>query len=71
MVAWLKDLLENEYAILCRIAAAKEKPAVTDMPVSDICFEVGFPDLSNFSRCFGKTVGCTPSEYRKRINAAK
>ena len=57
----------RQYQILCRIAAAKEKLAVTDMPVSEICFEVGFSDLSNFSRYFGKTVGCTPGEYRKKV----
>lgn len=37
----------------------------TDLPVSDICYRVGFTNLSNFNRHFRATTGTTPSRYRR------
>lgn len=36
------------------------------LSVSDICFEVGYANLSNFNRHFRHEMAETPSEYRKR-----
>lgn len=36
----------------------------TDMPVADVCFEVGFSSLSNFNRWFSRITNVTPREYR-------
>ncbi|MCD5992378.1 AraC family transcriptional regulator [Pseudomonas sp. CDFA 602] len=36
----------------------------TRMSISDICFEVGYANLSNFNRHFRVETGQTPSEYR-------
>jgi AraC-like DNA-binding protein len=36
----------------------------TTCPISDICFEVGFGNLSNFNRHFRIEMGMSPSEYR-------
>jgi AraC-like DNA-binding protein len=33
--------------------------------VTDICYEVGYTNLSNFNRAFLRHVGRTPSVYRK------
>lgn len=38
----------------------------TDTPVTDICFETGFNNLSNFNRQFRGFCGLTPSEYRRQ-----
>jgi AraC-like DNA-binding protein len=38
----------------------------TDMPVTDICFQVGFSSLGTFSRTFSAIVGEAPSSYRLR-----
>jgi AraC-like DNA-binding protein len=38
----------------------------TETPVTDICFETGFNNLSNFNRHFRGFCGLTPSEYRRQ-----
>ncbi len=37
----------------------------TQTPITDICFETGFNNLSNFNRQFLALCGTTPSEYRR------
>ncbi len=37
----------------------------TTTPITDICFEAGFNNLSNFNRQFLAVCGVTPSEYRR------
>ncbi|WP_323158960.1 AraC family transcriptional regulator [Pseudomonas viridiflava] len=39
----------------------------SDMSVSDICFEVGYANLSNFNRHFRVETGQTPSDYRRAM----
>ncbi len=58
----------KQYQILCRIAAAKELLAESDLPVSEICYKTGFSDLSNFSRYFSRNVGLSPTDYRKNYS---
>ena len=36
------------------------------MPVQDIAFSCGFPDLPSFSRAFKKAYGLSPVQFRKR-----
>lgn len=38
----------------------------TDLPVTEICFQVGFSSLGTFSRTFTAIVGEPPSEHRRR-----
>jgi len=42
----------------------------TRMSISDICFEVGYANLSNFNRHFRVETGQTPSEYRSAAAVA-
>ena len=37
----------------------------TDRPVTDIAFDVGFGDLSNFIHAFRREVGCSPRQLRQ------
>lgn len=37
----------------------------TDVPVTDICFRIGFGSLGTFSRTFQALVGESPSGYRR------
>ncbi len=54
----------KSYLNKTRIEAAKKMMAVPDMNVTEICFYVGFNDLSYFSRVFQKSEGVVPSIYR-------
>lgn len=53
-----------EYITQLRLKAACEMLNTTAKPISDVSFECGFRNISNFNRQFKKSVGCTPNEYR-------
>lgn len=46
-----------------RISVACKKLLLDDFSISEICYEVGFTNLSNFNRQFKKITGFTPSQY--------
>lgn len=48
-----------------RLNKAKELLATTDWPVTEICFAVGFENVSHFVRIYKEFSGRTPTEYRK------
>jgi AraC-like DNA-binding protein len=54
----------TDYLTELRIGRACRLLADTQQPVSAICFEVGYFNLSNFNRNFLKRRGMTPSRYR-------
>ena len=56
-----------EYLNDIRIGMATRQLADTAKPISEICYQCGFNNLSNFNRCFQKKKGCTPSEFRKKF----
>jgi AraC-like DNA-binding protein/mannose-6-phosphate isomerase-like protein (cupin superfamily) len=49
-----------------RLAHARRLLEHSDKAVSDICYEVGFTNLSNFNRHFLNDAGETPRQYRQR-----
>jgi AraC-like DNA-binding protein len=50
-----------------RIERAMELLRETELPVTEICFEVGFSSLGTFSRTFRAIVKESPSSYRARF----
>ena len=48
-----------------RVARACELLATSDMPVTEICYQVGFNNVANFNRRFRELKGVTPRDYRK------
>ncbi|MEN8584966.1 AraC family transcriptional regulator [Burkholderia sp. RS01] len=50
-----------------RLAHARRLLERTDKAISDICYEVGFSNLSNFNRHFLNDTGETPRHYRQRL----
>ncbi|WP_284982552.1 AraC family transcriptional regulator [Arthrobacter sp. efr-133-TYG-118] len=50
-----------------RLAHARRLLERSDKPISDICYEVGFSNLSNFNRHFLNDAGETPRSYRRRL----
>lgn len=54
-----------EYVNNIRIEKAKELLRKSLFSITDICFKVGFADISNFNRTFKKIAGMAPTKYRK------
>ena len=55
-----------DYVSQKRMACGAELLSKTDLSVKDIVTEVGYIDVSSFSRKFSKIYGVTPTEYRKQ-----
>ncbi|MDQ3280285.1 MAG: AraC family transcriptional regulator [Acidobacteriota bacterium] len=60
----LRDLVRRR-----RIAEAAHLLVTTHRRISEICYEVGFSDLSNFNHTFRREHGVSPREYRQRERA--
>jgi AraC-like DNA-binding protein len=43
----------------------------TDVPVTDVCMQVGFSSLGTFSRTFQALIGESPSAYRRQRREAR
>lgn len=56
-----KEFLDN-----IRLDYSKNMIINSDMSVSDVCFESGFCDYSNFIRKFKGKFGISPGQYRKK-----
>ncbi|MFT3712879.1 MAG: AraC family transcriptional regulator [Archangium sp.] len=50
-----------------RLRAAVEQLADTNKAVTDIAYDVGFGDLSNFTNTFTREVGCSPGKFRQSV----
>ena len=55
----------HQWLLRVRLRAAAEKLAATKVPVTEIALDVGFEDLSNFTRTFRAEFGASPREYRR------
>ena len=55
----------HQYLITRRIQKAKELLRTSDLPITEICAEVGFESLGSFSTLFAKLVGLSPRRYRQ------
>lgn len=53
-----------QYVLTRRIERAQELLRNTDLPVTDVCLEVGFQSLGSFSSAFSRVAGTTPTAYR-------
>lgn len=64
----LMGMSPNDYLRKCRMERAAEMLRSTELPVSDVCVQVGIPDAQYFSRVFKTHFGVTPSAYRENNN---
>jgi AraC-like DNA-binding protein len=53
-----------QFLIKLRVRRAIELLRDTSRPVTDIAYDVGFGDLSNFINAFRREVGCSPRRFR-------
>jgi AraC family transcriptional regulator len=54
----------HQYLIRRRLDRAKRLLTQTEMPITDICFAVGFESLGSFSWLFRQRVGQSPEQFR-------
>jgi AraC-like DNA-binding protein len=54
-----------------RLTRARQLLAVSDLPVTEICFAVGFESLGSFCTLFRKSEGATPATYRASQRARR
>ncbi|MEL6170233.1 MAG: GlxA family transcriptional regulator [Pseudomonadota bacterium] len=59
----------NLYVQQARIAKARSILELTDLPLDQISWEVGYKDPSAFSKTFQRLSGMSASEYRKQFGA--
>jgi AraC family transcriptional regulator len=55
----------HQYLTRRRIERAQRLLLRADLPVTDVCYAVGFESLGSFSWLFRKRVGLSPDQYRK------
>jgi AraC-like DNA-binding protein len=54
----------HQWLLRARLREAAERLVIGRDPVTQIAFDVGFEDLSNFIRSFGAEFGVSPRKYR-------
>lgn len=54
-----------QYLSMVRLSEATKLITSTRLRVSEVCYEVGFGDLTHFERRFKRDTGYTPSAFRK------
>jgi AraC family transcriptional regulator len=54
----------HQWLLRARLRAAADRLTTTKTPVTDVALDVGFDDLSNFTRTFRAEFGRSPREYR-------
>ncbi len=58
-------LTPHQYLIRARLRRAVSLLRDTSIPITEVAYEVGFGDLSNFVRTFHRQVGCPPQAFRR------
>jgi len=57
----------SRYRVRQRLEKARELLADRNRRISDVAFESGFESIPYFNRAFRRQMGCSPTEYRKRL----
>jgi AraC-like DNA-binding protein len=66
LFAKIVGVTPHQYLIRARLRRAARHLADGDLPITDIAFEIGFGDLSNFVRTFHRAAGESPRAFRRR-----
>jgi AraC-like DNA-binding protein len=61
----------SDFIIDIRLGNATRLLIDTSMSVSEVCYESGFNNLSNFNRIFKKKKDCSPKEFRENYRKTK
>jgi AraC-like DNA-binding protein len=60
----------HQYLLTRRIERAKHLLHTTHLPVTEVCLAVGLQSLGSFCTSFKRSVGVTPTAYRRTAQAA-
>jgi len=60
----------HEYLSACRVERAKFLLEYSELPVTEICFSIGFESLGTFSSWFSRLAGVSPRVWRAGKKAA-
>ena len=63
LAAWL-GVTPHQYLVRCRLRRAARRLAAEDTPITDLAYDVGFGDLTNFERSFRRAAGMAPRGFR-------
>jgi AraC-like DNA-binding protein len=55
----------HQYLVRSRLRHAARRLADDDSPITDVAYDVGFGDLSNFVRTFHRAAGASPLRFRQ------
>jgi AraC family transcriptional regulator len=58
------DVTPHQYLVRARLRKAARLLAADARPVTDVAFDVGFSDVSNFVRTFHRAAGVSPRRFR-------
>jgi AraC-like DNA-binding protein len=58
----------HQYLVRSRLRRAARLLVDGDRPITDVAFDVGFGDLSNFVRTFHRAAGVSPRRFRRAAN---
>ena len=61
----------SDYIIDIRLGYASRMLVDTVKSISEICYDCGFNNLSNFNRIFKKKKGCSPSDFRENYHKTR
>ena len=64
LFSWVLGVTPHQYLIRSRLRRAARLLAERDRSVTEIAYAVGFGDLSNFVRTFGRAAGVSPGRFR-------
>jgi len=61
-------LTPNLFSSMLVVENAIDQLANTNGTIANVAYELGFSEHSNFARFFSQHVGCSPSDYRRKVD---
>lgn len=67
----MTDMTVKKYVQMIRVNAAKQLLSLTSERITDIAYDVGFNNLTDFNRVFRRLESCSPRQHRLRVSQPK